>query len=226
MNLCQSAMNAVNNPDCKCFRTAQKRRSVCGGWWGRKKICRKGETERDWISATLWRACLDFSTPKNALSDSGSVALTPISAYTFTVPCATVMREWTMCLRARTTHSERKYAIVRECNPLTVFEHPLETPTCLNSHTCSLLAALLGGISEILCCRDVPVRCDDFMVNKPAQRKTPVHFPQKERKGYDSLLKFFLWLYLVLSAIQLSIFPGAICLILCQCFTAIRAAII
>lgn len=40
------------------------------------------------MSATLWRACLDFSTPEDALSDSGSVALTPISAYTFTLPSA------------------------------------------------------------------------------------------------------------------------------------------
>lgn len=45
------------------------------------------------MSAALWRARLDFSTPKIALSDSGSVALTPISAYTFTLPCATAMRE-------------------------------------------------------------------------------------------------------------------------------------
>lgn len=90
------------------------------------KICRKAETAGHWRSAKLWRACLDFSTPENTLSDSGSVALTPISAYTFTVACATVMREQTMCLGERTTHSERKYAIVRKCNPLTASECPLE----------------------------------------------------------------------------------------------------
>lgn len=81
-------------------------------------------------SVTLWRACLDFSTPKNALSDSGSVALTPISAYTLALPCATVMREQTVRLWAHTMESERKHATVRKCNPLTVLEHPLETPIC------------------------------------------------------------------------------------------------
>jgi len=48
------------------------------------------------MSVPLWRAGLDFSTPENALSDSGSVALTQISAYTSALPCATVMREQTM----------------------------------------------------------------------------------------------------------------------------------
>lgn len=52
--------------------------------------------------------------PKNALSDSGSVALTPVSAYTFTLACAGVMRERTMCLRAHMTDSGRKYAIGRK----------------------------------------------------------------------------------------------------------------
>lgn len=45
------------------------------------------------MRATLWRARLGFNTPQNALSVSGSVALTPISAYTLTLPCAAVMRE-------------------------------------------------------------------------------------------------------------------------------------
>lgn len=141
------------------------------------------------MSATLWRACLDFSTPENALSDSGSVALTPISAYTFTLPCAAAMRERTMRLRVHTTR--RKYVIVRKCNPLTELGHPLETPTCyIRTHACPL-AAWLGGISDILHCCYGLLCCDDFMVNKPARRKTPVHFPPKERKGYDSLLERF-----------------------------------
>lgn len=55
---------------------------------------------------------LDFS----ALSDSGSVALTPISAYTFS------HEEATMPLRARMTGSERKYVIVRKSNPLSVLQ--------------------------------------------------------------------------------------------------------
>lgn len=165
--------------------------------------------------------------PKNALSDSGSVALTPISAYTFALPCATVMRERTMCLRARMTESERKYVIVRKCNPLTVLEHPLENTYLLYSHTCLPLAALHGGISEILHCCYGPRCCNDFMVNKPCSKETPFSLStERKKRGYDSLPDRFSWLYLVLSAIQLPIFPGDICLILCQCFTAIRAVII
>lgn len=74
--------------------------------------------------------------PKNALSESGSVALTPLSAYTSTLPLCH-SHEGTMCLRARMADSERKYAIVRKCNPLTALEHPLGTPTCyIHTHAC------------------------------------------------------------------------------------------
>lgn len=157
-----------------------------------KQICRAGERLREDITEWVLHSkgpVLISALPKNALSDSGSLALTPISAYTFTVPCATVVRERTMRLRARTADSERTYAIVRKSNPLTVFEHPIETPTCY-IHTSLPLAALLRG--RILHCCHVHLCRDDFMpVNKAAPRKTPIHFSQRERKGYDSVLKPF-----------------------------------
>lgn len=82
---------------------SKKKKHMWDGWWGRTKMFKKGETERDWMSATLWRACLDFSTPKHALSDSGPVALTPISAYTLTLPsaAATAMHWWERIIKSK-----------------------------------------------------------------------------------------------------------------------------
>lgn len=142
------------------------------------------KAERDWMSATLWRTCLDFSTPKNALSDSGSVALTPISAYTFALPCATVMRERTMCLRARRTESEGKYAIVRKCNPLT------SAPASTRKHLLVTVAHMLAPTSaawrhfrySVLPLWPSSLR---WLHGKQTftRRKPPVHFPQKENRS-------------------------------------------
>lgn len=137
----------------------------------KKKNCKKEENqERLYSGGSGFR-----HSPKNALSNSGSVALTPISAYTLALPCATVMREWTMQLRASVTDSEGKYAIVRKCNPLTMLEHPLEAPTCYIctharpwQHCSEALKKCCIATVALLC-------CDDFMVNKPAWRKNPIH---------------------------------------------------
>lgn len=56
----------------------------------KKKRQRKhviGESEMEWIGPTLWRARLDFSKPKNALSDSGPVALTNIALHIHPALC-------------------------------------------------------------------------------------------------------------------------------------------
>lgn len=73
-----------------------------------------------------------------------------------------------------------------------MLEHPLETPTCyIHTHAWPL-AALPGGISEILHCHYGPLCCGDFMVNKPAWRKPPVRLPQKKKKkGMTHSLIFF-----------------------------------
>lgn len=79
-------------------------------WWNGEKNwnTRKGKPQRNWMRATLWRARLHFSTAKNALSDSGSVALTPISAYTSTLRCSYEGIGQSVCERTR--QSPRKKA--------------------------------------------------------------------------------------------------------------------
>lgn len=126
-------------------RQRQKKVDVMDGEAGKKKktVRKERPRETEWVLHSGGPVLIS-TLPKNALSVSGSVALTPISAYTLTLPCATVMRGRTMCLRARTTDSGRKYAIVRECNPLALLEHPLETPTCCIRTHARPPAALLG----------------------------------------------------------------------------------
>lgn len=198
------ANNTVNNPKLKCLRVLHcmqsqqrhkkwgaKTKEKCVWRMVRRTNCTKGETQRDWMSAMLRRACLDFSTPeKRFVRFRVGSAHTAISLHIHTALCHS--HEGTMCLRARMADSERKYAIVRKCNPLTVLERPLETPTCyIHTHACPL-AVLLGGISEILHCHCGHLCCSDFMVNKYSRRKPPISFSVERQTVWVTPEPFFM----------------------------------
>lgn len=204
----------------KCMWRRQKGRKKKNAWKERQR-------EREWMSATLWRACLDFSTPENALSDSGSVALTPISAYAFTLPCATVMRETNnVSASERAWQTERKYAIVRKCNPLTVLEASTRNTYLLYSHTCLPPSSAARRHFRNSALPLWPSSLRWLHGKQTRLKETPCSLSTERKKGMTHSVFLFSWLHLVLSTIQLSIFPGDICLILCQHFTAIRAAIV
>lgn len=157
---------------------------------------RKGKPQRNWMRATLWRTRLHFSTAENALSDSGSVALTPISAYTSTLRCS--YEGIGQCVCERTRQSPRKkHAAERGCNPLTLTWASNLNTYLLHSHSYSPLAVMLGRISDIFffffCMATMPPLCrsNDFTINKPAWRKTPGLFPQRNKRGHESFLMLF-----------------------------------
>lgn len=124
--------------------------------------------------------------------------------------------------------SGRKYAIVRKCNPLTVPERPLETPTCyIRTHSSPPRSAaprhFRHSASPLW-----PSSLRWLNGKQTSGKETPCSL-SKERKKKETGMTHS-WnlsrLHLVLSAIQLSIFPGDVRFIPCQHFTAIRAAIV
>lgn len=82
----------------------------------------------------------------------------------------------------------------------------------LCSHTRSALAALLEGISEILCV--TLFDCNDFMVNKPAREENPFSFLQKKWKGMTHSWSFFFTLFC--QPFNFPSFQETVCQILCQ----------
>lgn len=132
----------------------------------------------------------------NALSDLGSVALTPVSTYTFTLACASVTGKRTMCLWTCTTESERKYVMVTICLHCSSIQQKLfltfthiPAPRHFRNSTSAPRPSLLQWLHSKQTC----------LKENPCSLST-------KGKGDDSLLNLFLGLYLVLSAIQLSIF--------------------
>lgn len=91
---------------------------------------------------------------------------------------------------------EKKHAAVRGCNPLTLTWASNLNTYLLHSHAYSALAAMLGGISDIynfffFFCMASFCRSNDFTINKPAWRKTPGLFPQRNKRGHESFLMLF-----------------------------------
>lgn len=89
--------------------------------------------------------------------------------------------------------------------------------------TCLSLAAQRRGINEMLLGPLWPSSCHDFMVNKPAWRKTPFYFPPGEKMVWLTPEPFFQGFTLFCEPFN---FPGDVRLILCQCFTAIKTAFV
>lgn len=89
---------------------------------------------------------------------------------------------------------EKKHAIVRGGNPLTLTWASNLNTYLLHSHAYSPIAAMRGGISYIFfCMATMPSFCrsNDFTINKPAWRKTPGLFPQRNKRGHESFLMLF-----------------------------------
>lgn len=149
----------------------QKRR---GRWQG------QGAREATWMSSTL-EGLSWFQHSWNALSDLGSVALTPVSPFTCTLARASVTGKRTMWLWTCTPRVREKVCAGDKslARPLHPTETPLSRPLCL---------FLLRGMTAIRHSNQRVFSGNDFTVNRPAQGKPLLTF--FSGKGHDALEHF------------------------------------